>query len=176
MPTFDPSNFSLGNLSNQTFTDFGSAASDLFAAQGERLKAEGDQFEQQSYEEAAQLATQNEQFTEQSTAIQQTAADRNLYQALGKTTADVAGAGFATSGSALDLLASSAQQGATARAVIGQQGLITEAGYQEQAESYTNMANAAGVAEKADNLAATGSDIAAGISAVAGIATLAIKP
>jgi hypothetical protein len=35
------------------------------------------------------------------------------------------------------------------------------------------MANAAGVAEKAYNLAATGADIAAGINAVAGVASLA---
>ena len=39
--------------------------------------------------------------------------------------------------------------------MIGEQGLITEAGYQEQAKSYEDMANAAGVAIKADKLAAS---------------------
>jgi hypothetical protein len=160
-------------LSSGTFGDFGSAVSDLFAAQGDRLKAQGDQFEQQRYQDAAVLAEQNAQFTAQSTAIQQTAADRNLYQALGKTTADVAGAGFSMSGSAIDLLREGAQQGATAKAVLGQQGLITEAGFAEQAQSYDLMANAAGIAVSEDNLAAKGADISAVISAVAGVASLA---
>lgn len=172
---FSLSNFSTGNLSNQTFGDLGSAVSDLFAAQADRLKAQGDEFEKQSYLEAATLAGQNELFTEQSTALQQTAADRQLYQALGKTTSGVAAAGFATSGSALDLLRKSAGQGATARAVLGSQGQILEAGYAEQQASYQNMASAANVAEEADKQAATGADISAGISAVAGIATLGIK-
>jgi hypothetical protein len=89
---------------------------------------------------------------------------------LGRTQAAVAGAGLAESGSALDILRESASEGATTKAVIGQQGLITEAGYQEQA--YTNMANAAGVAINADKLAATGSFIAGGINAIAAVATL----
>jgi hypothetical protein len=88
-----------------------------------------------------------------STAIKESQADRNLYQALGTTRADFAvglfarpmncriwrcsGAGFAESGSALDLLRESASQGAMTKAVLGEQGLITEAGYQEQAQSYT---------------------------------------
>jgi hypothetical protein len=92
---------------------------------------------------------------------------------LGTTKAAVAGAGFSNSGSALDLLRSSAEQGATTKAVLGQQGLITEAGYNEQQQSYTLMANAAGVAEKADKEAETGSFISAGIQAVAGLASLA---
>jgi hypothetical protein len=37
---------------------------------------------------------------------------------------------------------------AVTRAVIGEQGLITEAGYQEQAKSYEDMTNAAGVASR----------------------------
>jgi hypothetical protein len=160
-------------LSGGAFSDFGSAVSDIFAAEGDRLKAQGDQFEQERYQDAAALAEQNAQFTAQSTAIQQAAADRQLYGALGRTTSEVAGAGFSMSGSALDLLREGAQQGATAKAVLGQQGLITEAGYQEQAQSYNLLANAAGVAIKEDKLAATGSDIAAGISALAGVASLA---
>jgi hypothetical protein len=85
---------------NATFSDIGTAVSDIFAAQGDELKAKGAAFEQQSYVEAAALAKQNEAFTEMSTAIKQSQADRNLYQALGTTRADVAGAGFAASGSA----------------------------------------------------------------------------
>ena len=69
---------------NATFSDIGTAVSDIFAAQGDVLKAKGAEFEQKSYLEAADLAKQNEQFTEMSTAIKQSQADRNLYQALGR--------------------------------------------------------------------------------------------
>ena len=41
------------------------------------------------------------------------------------------------------MLRSSASQGALTRAVLGQQGLVTEAGYQEQAQSCQSMASAA---------------------------------
>jgi hypothetical protein len=160
---------------NSTFSDLGTAVSDIFAAKGDELKAEGARFEQSSYLEAADLAKQNEAFTAMSTAIKQSQADRNLYQALGQTKADVAGAGFAQSGSALDLLRESASQGAM-KAVLGEQGLITEAGYQEQAQSYTDMASAAGVAIEADKLAAKGSTIAAGFSFAAAAASLLPNP
>lgn len=159
-------------ISNQTFGDFGGAVSDIFAGFGDEYKAEGAQFEAQSYEEAAALANQEAQFTATSTAIKQQQSDRALFTSLGRTTAAVAGAGLAQSGSALDILRESAQQGATTKAAIGQQGLITEAGYQEQAQSYENMAQAAEVAIKADKEAALGSFIGGGIDAIAGVASL----
>jgi hypothetical protein len=79
---------------------------------------------------------------------------------------------LAQSGSALDLLRESASQGAMTKAVLGEQGLITEAGYQEQAKSYTDMASAAGVAIDADKLAAKGAYVAAGFSAAAAVASV----
>lgn len=95
-----------------------------------------------------------------------------LSLSLGKTTATQAGAGFAQSGSALDILRTSAQQGATTRAVIGQQGLITEAGYQEQSEAYQNMASAAGTAINAEKTSETGDLIGAGLKGAAALASL----
>jgi hypothetical protein len=71
----------------------------------------------------------------------------------------------------LPLKAPCAAQAVT-RAVIGEQGLITEAGYQEQAKSYEDMANAAGVAIKADKLAAQGAYGGAAIAGVAAVASL----
>jgi hypothetical protein len=58
------------------------------------------------------------------------------------------------------------------KAVLGEQGLITEAGYQEQAQSYTDMASAAGVAIDADKLAAKGAYWGAGIAAAGAVASL----
>lgn len=172
MAAINPSGGIGQGLSTGTFSDIGAGVSDIFAGIGDEYKAEGAQFEQQSYLEAEQLANQEAQFTAESTAIKQGQADRNLFTSLGRTTAAVANAGLKQSGSALDILRESAQQGATTKAVIGAQGQITEAGYQEQAESYANMASAAGVAIKADKEAATGAYIGAGIDAATAIATL----
>lgn len=160
---------------NATFTDLGGAVGDLFAASADRSKAQGDRIEAQNYDLASTLANQNEQFTETSTAIKQSQLDRNIYQTLGGVTADTAGAGFAASGSSLDILRDSASQGALTKAVAAQQGLITEAGYKEQATSYTNLASAANIAANAEDQAAQGADITAGLKGAASIATLFIK-
>lgn len=162
-----------GGLSDKTFSDLGGAASDIFAGFGDQAKAQGDFAEATDYTLASQLATQNEKFTETSTAIKEAQQNRSLTQTLGGQQADVAGAGFAESGSSLDLLRDSASQGALTHAVLGQQGLITEAGYTEQATSYTNMATAATAAGNAANQASTFADITGGIKAIAGVATLA---
>lgn len=162
-----------GEVSGSTFTDLGGAASDIFAGFGDQAKAQGDFAEATNYTDAAALAAQNEKFTETSTAIKEAQQTRESTQMIGGQEADVAGAGFAESGSSLDLLRDSAAQGARTHAVVGQQGLITEAGEQEQETSYTNMANAATQAGNAANQAATFADIAGAIKGVAAIATLA---
>lgn len=195
-------------LSNTTFSDIGGAVSDLFQgvgaldqgalkakglniqAQGIRLKAKGDLAEGQEYDLAAGLAGQNAQFTKTSTAIQEMQQERELTLGLGRTTADVAGAGLAESGSALDILRDSASQGALTKATLGQQGLINEAGYQEQQQSYQLMAStarttAAGeedIANQTDQLAtetqnaaktqATGDFIGSAIKGAAAVASL----
>ena len=163
-------------IGQQTFSDFGGAASDLFAGFGDQSKAQGDFAEAQNYTLASKLATQNEKFTETSTAIKEAQQNRSLTQTLGGQQADVAGAGFAESGSSLDLLRDSAAQGALTHAVLGQQGLITEAGYQEQATSYNNMATAATAAGNAANDAATFADISGVIKGVAAAASLFAAP
>lgn len=159
-----------------TLTDIGGAVSDLFAASGDRAKAQGDFIEAKDYTLASDLATQNEKFTETSTAIKQAQLDRQIYQTIGGQKADVAGAGFAASGSSLDLLRSSAQQGALTKAVAGEQGLIQEAGYQEQATSYQNMSQAATIAGNAENSAANGATIGGIIKGVGAVASIVAAP
>ena len=134
----------------------GAATSDLYAAEAEQYKIEGTQFEKASYQEAAALAGQNEQFTAISTRIKAAQAQRELSMSLGTTTANVAGAGLSESGSALDILRESASQGALTRSVIKSQGLITEAGYNEQQQSYLNMVGAANAAISGDTVAQQG--------------------
>lgn len=198
--------------SQSTFSAAGGAVSDLFGgigdlqqgalkakglnlqASGLRIKAQGDLAEASEYDLAGNLATANEKFTEQSQAIKQMQLDRQIASSQGQTSADVAGAGFASSGSALDILRDSASQGALTKQVLGQQGLITEAGFQEQADSFSVMSKAArtaaagefSIADQTDQLAkdtetaaktaAAGSFISSAIKGVAAIASIAAAP
>lgn len=166
---FDFSNPKIGNA---TFGDIGGAVSDLYAAEGDKYKAQGAEIEAGQYREAADFAQQNVGFTETSTAIKEAQQQREATMAIGRTTNAVAGAGFAASGSALDLLRDSASQAALTRQVMGYQGLITEAGYQEQEKALTSQAQAADVAAQAANEAAKGADISAAIKGVAAVASL----
>jgi hypothetical protein len=162
--------------------DFGAAASDLFAAdalnsksnadlasaaaarvggQADRIKSQGDLVEGAAYGESAGLADLNAEYTKQSTAIQTAQADRALFGVMGTQRADIASSGFGEGGSAGDILRESAGQGALSRAVLGQQGVITEAGYTQQADSFRSLQTVAGFASQQDLLAAQGEDIAA---------------
>ena len=58
------------------------------------------------------------------------------------------------------------------QAVLGQQGLITEEGYREQAQSFSNMQQAATMAASAEKTAGVGSWITGGLKLGAAIATL----
>jgi hypothetical protein len=163
-----------------TFSDAGGAVSDIFGgyatAAGLRLKAHGDLAEAGNYDLAATLALQNEEFTKESTAIKGVQTQRQIYQAEGTTQADVAGAGFTNSGSALDIMRSNSQQGALTKQVLERQGQITEAGYTEQAQSYTNMAAAARFAAQSEQDQAGTAErngwITGGFKAAAAVATL----
>jgi hypothetical protein len=151
------------------FGSIGAGVSDIFAGFADETKAKGDILEGQAYGEAATLAFQNEQFTKMSTDIQEAQAQRELLLSQGRTQAEVAGAGFAASGSALDILRSSAAQGSLQKAVVEQQGLITAAGFEEQGQSYLLMQQAANNAASAEKTAAIGSFIAGGIDILSGL-------
>lgn len=125
-----------------------SAQSTELSADSLRIQAQGNLAESSEYDQAAVLAQQNEDFTKQSTAVQDMQEARTITQTIGGQKASVAGAGFSSSGSAYDLMRDSAQQGALARSTLQQQGVITEAGYAEQATSFQTM-SAAGKATAA---------------------------
>lgn len=122
-------------------SDVGGAVSDFFAATGDEKEAS-------SYGKAATIAQQNEQIVANSTAIQQAQASRGIYKTISGQQAGEAGAGLQMSGSAGDLLRSSASQGGLQKALIGAQGLIQEASFEEQAQSYLGMQSAAQTASK----------------------------
>lgn len=162
------------------FNGIGGAVNDLFssesAAEGLRLRSRGNLAEAGLYDESARLSRLNEEFTRQSTEIQQVQTERNIMQTIGKQQSDVAGSGFAASGTALDLLRSSAQQGALTHQLLGQQGLITEAGQEQQAHSYDVMAGvardtASTLDNQADNTETAGM-VGAGFKAAGALASL----
>jgi len=155
-----------------TINSLGAAANDLFSIDTHRTKAQGLRLEAKNYDLASEYAIKNEKFTEVSTAIKQAQTDREIYKTIGGQQADVAGAGFAASGSALDLMRDSASQGALVKAVGAAQGLITEEGYRVQAESYKNMGEAARLAAQSEDNAADNAPLAAVFHAAAGIASI----
>lgn len=155
-----------------TLTSASGAVSDLFAAKGHEYKARGYEFERKNYDLAADFADRNVVYSDTSTKIKQMQLDRQLMKSAGTTEAQVAGAGFAASGSALDIMSDAAMQGALTKSVTAFQGGIQEEGYKEQAQSYRNMSEAAGVAIEAEKSAAFGSYITGGIKAAAGVASL----
>lgn len=139
--------------------DIGSAVSDLFGAQGATASAK-------SYDEAAAIADRNAQITQQMTIIKETQQSRAINKTLGAQTAGVAGAGFAKSGTALDLMRDSASQGALTKALTADQGAITENSYAEQAGMFRSMSAAA-------NTSATGQKVGGIIQAAGGAINLA---
>lgn len=152
-----------------TINSFGAAAQDIFSIGTHRTKAQGLRIEAENYDRSAAFSEMNARFTETSTAIKQSQQDRETYRALGGIQADVAGAGFASSGSALDILRDSASQGALLHAVTGQQGLITEQGYKVEAENYRAMGEAARLAAGAEDRAG---DFAPYMAAIHGAAAV----
>ena len=144
-----------------TFANIGGAVSDLFQASAFRTKGQGMRVEASEFLAARDLAFQNEAFTKNSTEIQEMQQNRAIEKTLGGQQAQVAASGFGAAGSALDLLRDSANQGALTKAVLAQQGLITEAGYEEQAKSYNLQAEAANMAATASDKAAQGATYSA---------------
>jgi len=116
-----------------TWSSIGGVANDLFSAFGSFKAADAEGH-------ASNLSNQQARYTDLSTSIQKVQSDRNLYQVLGGMQSDVAGAGFKMSGSALDLMRSSAAQGALDKQLLTMQGEITAAGYRQQGDAYGQQA------------------------------------
>lgn len=134
----------------EIITQVGGAVGDLFGSGGASAEAK-------SYTGAATLAQQNAALTSASTRIQETQLARQITQTEGTQFADVGGAGFTEGGSALDLLRSSASQGALAKSLTNIQGAVNENAYAAQAGAYTAAAASAKETANAKQIAAYGS-------------------
>lgn len=118
------------------FGDIGSGVSSLFSASGDRAKARG-------LDEAANYEDMNAKISIASTDIKKTAAQRQIYKAIGGQAADIGHAGFSMEGTAVDLARSSAQEGSLTQSMIEAQGGIETQGYFAQAASDRAQAAAA---------------------------------
>lgn len=138
-------------------SDIGGAVGDLFSAEGSFGAAK-------EYKEAATLALENVDIEKQATAIKETQQQRMFEKTIGAQRADVAGNGFGSAGSALDLLRSSTAEGALAHATIAGQGFINEQAYKEQAAGYRAAATQATAAGEAGLASGFGKLIGGGAS------------
>lgn len=111
------------------------------AAQIAAIRA-GQEQETAAYSTAAGIATEAGRIEGMSGDIQRAQAQREVQQQIGTQTATVASNGFANSGSALDLLASSTRQGLINDQLIRTQTALAQAGYEEQAQA-ANVESAA---------------------------------
>lgn len=158
-----------------TINSIGGAVQDIFSSFAHETKAKGLRIEAENYDLASGYAGKNAKFTETSTEIKQAQLDREIFRTLGGQAADFAGAGFAASGSALDVMRDSASQGALTKAVGGLQGLITEEGYKVQEKTYTNMGEAARMAADAEDDAANASLWSSAFKGASAVASIFFK-
>ena len=121
--------------------DLFGAATDLLGGVGSYLSgsaaSSGSKDAAAAYAKAAQYATLE-------TGIKEQMASRSIYQTIGLAKAQVGASGLKESGSAEDVMRSSAQQGALTKALIETQG-------NAEVASYTGMSQAASAAAKSQS-------------------------
>lgn len=120
-----------------------SAAGDLFSGIFQGI---GDFEAASGYSKAADYAGQSAKLTHVSTLIQEKQKQREIYGVLGGQRSDIAASGAFASGSAMDIIRSSAQQASLSKQLIAHQGLITELGFKAQKSAYESQASAAEMA------------------------------
>lgn len=131
-PAFGPAQSSSAPI------DYYGAAKDLFSGAGAVM---GGIAGSGASLAAAKQYGQAAEVTRQQTAIAQTMAQRKIYQTLSGEQAEVGGAGFQLSGSAQDIMRSSAQQGALTKGAIALQGASQEQAYLAQQKAAKKAAS-----------------------------------
>lgn len=138
----------------------GGAVQDIF------FTGPGARAEASSLRAAAQAEGENADLETNAVLIQNVQLQRKIAQSEGSTQAQVEGNGFTMGGSALDILRSSAQQGALAHQVVNEQGQIKINSYKLQEQAYEAQAKAA-------DAAASAADIGAVFKVIGAVASLA---
>ena len=135
------------SVSNPTgAADYGGAAVDIFGAASAGIQAYGSFQAQSAYKESAATDIEQAGLALQRSQIQEAQIGRQLALTQGGAAAAITSNGFNLSGSGLDILRANAQQGALAQATTGEQGLIQQQQYLQQASAAKAAANQAGIA------------------------------
>lgn len=139
----------ISSIVNSLLGQEGSSKEQLANAEAETSTATGLQGESDAYTKAAQIAGQNADLTEASGRIQGIQQLRSAFQTIGGQKADVAAAGFKSSGSNVDLLRSSTKQAYLNNQIIGTNAHLQAGGFLEQQAASTGEASATGAASTA---------------------------
>jgi len=136
----------LDKVSPTALSDYAAAdeATGISRAQG--IMQAGDLKEATAYDNAAAVANANARLATISGQIQQSQEAIKVAKEIGGQQADISGAGFANSGSAVYLMRASKAQGALANQLYGTDAAIKSGGYLEQAAASTAQADAANTA------------------------------
>ena len=110
----------------------GGAFGDIFGGIGDLFASQGSQTAADLFGQAVTVGGQELQLEKASGNIEEAAAGRQIYHTISTQQAQVAGSGLAESGSALDILRASRQQGSIQQQVIGANIGIQEEGTQLQ--------------------------------------------
>lgn len=136
---------------------------------GYAAEAAGYDQEMQGFITAEQLEDQNITEAAVSGKIQDIQTQRKIYMSESGTRSDVATAGLAESGNALDILRSSAEQGALTIGMQDTQTAINENNYREQALAYHMEATQAGSEANAARSAASAAQTGGILGGIGGI-------
>lgn len=150
-----------------------SGVGDLFAssAQTSALQTEAGGFNTESnfYQEAASLEAENAQLAEAAGNVKIAQQQRQNYEVRSATEEAQAGAGFAMSGSGLDILRENIQQGQLATGLLGIQKSIDVNTYNIQAKSYEAAAEQAQAQAGAAYASASGAGTGGIFGAIGGV-------
>jgi hypothetical protein len=161
----------LDQVSPTALQDYGLAAQDRGVAAAQGIMQTGDYAEATSYGNAASIANANARLATVSGQIQQSQEGIKIYKEISGQQADVAGAGFGNSGSAIYLMRASAAQGALANQLIGTNAELASGGYSSQAAASQAQADAANAtAAEAGQLAQNANDAATNATAQGNLA------
>jgi len=162
------------SLISALYGEQGAAEEATGQATAQEIEAQGDIAEEGDYTQAEAIATSNAGIALVSGQIQEYQNQRSVMATLGQQKADVAGAGFQESGTAVSLASSSYMQGLLSSQVIGMNADLQAGGfYQQAAASKAEAATAATAAQYATEMAQTDAGQAA-IDTAAGNADAAL--
>jgi hypothetical protein len=136
--------------------NYGAATSDLFGAAASGIQAYGSFQAEGAYKESAATDIEEAGIALQKSRIQEAQIGRELSMQQGQATSTITSNGFELGGSGLDILRMNASQGALAQATTGEEGLIQQQQYLQQASAAKAAANQAGIAGISGGVEAVG--------------------